>query len=355
MELIRTRSGDTVYRKIREAIRRGDVKPGQALASTRALQDRFGESFHAVRRGLELLESEGLIERRPGSGCYVCEKPSSAVRVCTGTVALFVTAYAKRNPFLAPMMETLRKELDELGLDVIDDLPEIPVGGMPQEVPDADVAVWVFHRVAPVITLPPGRPFVLVGPHFSSVPAKGTAFDVLTVDDRQGAALAGRHLRAAGCRRPFFVGMGNKGRHGWDGTSEMRLRGFEAGWGAPLAEENLVRLEHYVISCAVQEAGRLFAEGFNGDAIFAASDDIAQGINHAAIAHGIAIGRDVKLMGFDGQPPAFPDDPALTTLVTPREAIGRAAARLALERVEDPEGPKRRVAFQCSLKEGDSA
>ena len=89
--------------------------------------------------------------------------------------------------------------------------------------------------------------------------------------------------------------------------------------------------------------------------IFAASDDLAMGLAHAAVAYGLKIGDDIKLVGFDGQQPRYPEDPVLTTVVVPLEEMGRAAARMALERATDARALPRRVSFGCSLRRGQTA
>lgn len=73
---------DRVYNALRAAIARGDVQPGQRLASERTLAIDLGMPRTAVRRALQRLASEGAIERgigRAGSRVRTAELPQSNV------------------------------------------------------------------------------------------------------------------------------------------------------------------------------------------------------------------------------------------------------------------------------------
>ena len=65
---------------IRAMIERGGWKPGVKLPSERELEGQFGCARLTVRRALQELQAEGLIERRHGSGSYVADlQPISSV------------------------------------------------------------------------------------------------------------------------------------------------------------------------------------------------------------------------------------------------------------------------------------
>lgn len=60
-----------IYRAILEAIRRGDLKPGARLPNERALAERFGTGRSTVRGALSMMEGQGLVSRKVGSGTYL--------------------------------------------------------------------------------------------------------------------------------------------------------------------------------------------------------------------------------------------------------------------------------------------
>lgn len=63
--------------KLRELISAIDFGVEGRLPTERALAQRLDVSRRAVRRGLEVLEAEGLIWRRQGSGTFVGERPEA--------------------------------------------------------------------------------------------------------------------------------------------------------------------------------------------------------------------------------------------------------------------------------------
>jgi len=52
----------------------GRFRTGERLPSTRSFGDQLGVSFHTVRKAYQQLETEGLLESRPGSGYTVIER-----------------------------------------------------------------------------------------------------------------------------------------------------------------------------------------------------------------------------------------------------------------------------------------
>lgn len=60
-----------VYLLLRDTITRGDLAPGSVLPGELRLAEQHGVSRVTIRRALDSLAHEGLIERRPGSGTVV--------------------------------------------------------------------------------------------------------------------------------------------------------------------------------------------------------------------------------------------------------------------------------------------
>ncbi|MFG1612425.1 GntR family transcriptional regulator [Nonomuraea wenchangensis] len=63
---------------LRQKIRAGDLAAGSRLSPHRVMADEYGVSEIIIRRAMDLLRTEGLIESRRGSGTFV--RPSSPVR-----------------------------------------------------------------------------------------------------------------------------------------------------------------------------------------------------------------------------------------------------------------------------------
>ena len=65
-----------VVDQIREMIDSGELRPGDQLPTTHELADALQVSRPSVREALAALEILGLVDSRPGSGCYVRTPPA---------------------------------------------------------------------------------------------------------------------------------------------------------------------------------------------------------------------------------------------------------------------------------------
>jgi LacI family transcriptional regulator len=91
------------------------------------------------------------------------------------------------------------------------------------------------------------------------------------------------------------------------------------------------------------------------DAIVAANDLIAIGVLDVTRARGLRVPEDVALTGYDDIDAASLVSPPLTTIANPAREIGRACARLLLERLDgDVTEVTRAVALSNRLVVRDS-
>ncbi|MCE5200135.1 MAG: GntR family transcriptional regulator [Armatimonadota bacterium] len=66
---------DTIARDIlTEYVQNGDLKPGDSLPPVRELQKKYATSRSTVLHALSILETQGILEKRRGSGCYLTEQ-----------------------------------------------------------------------------------------------------------------------------------------------------------------------------------------------------------------------------------------------------------------------------------------
>jgi LacI family transcriptional regulator, gluconate utilization system Gnt-I transcriptional repressor len=154
----------------------------------------------------------------------------------------------------------------------------------------------------------------------------------------EAAAAMTRHLLARGCKRIAFAAAQ------LDPRTLQRLAGWRRQMmAAGLHEAKLEWLNPAPSSMAV---GGMMFEQIVGqkspvDGIFFCNDDLAQGALLAATRLRIAVPKRVAIAGFNDLTGSDQMLPALTTVRTPRDAIGAAAARmlLGLMRGEIPQTP----------------
>ena len=85
------------------------------------------------------------------------------------------------------------------------------------------------------------------------------------------------------------------------------------------------------------------------DAIFAASDAMANGALRALIESGLRVPQDVSLVGFDDIPFSSHTIPPLTTIRQPIQRLGSLAAETLIEVIEHPEPQPRQVILPTHL------
>uniref|UniRef100_UPI0031E098FE LacI family DNA-binding transcriptional regulator n=1 Tax=Streptomyces hawaiiensis TaxID=67305 RepID=UPI0031E098FE len=157
----------------------------------------------------------------------------------------------------------------------------------------------------------------------------------VAADDRDGARDMVRHLLSLGRQRVGTV------------TGPLTTPGGVerlAGYKEVLAEAGLEFDERLVVSGdysrASGEAGaeRLLAQAPDIDAVFVASDLMAQGALTALRRAGRRVPQDVALGGFDDSPAAVASTPGLTTIRQPWDRISNEMVRVLLAQIggEDP-------------------
>ncbi|MNH96940.1 HTH-type transcriptional regulator DegA [compost metagenome] len=171
-------------------------------------------------------------------------------------------------------------------------------------------------------------PFCLVNQHF-----EGLDFNEVDADHVQGSYLAVRHLLDEGYRDIAFL----NGSAEYS-NSKDRLKGYQKAMGEA---DNPVRPEwllegNYSRKSGYEAASRLIVKpsGAGVDAVFAANDRMAIGLQQALRERGIKAGRDIGLVGCDDSDAAKLSDPPLTSIYVPFFEMGKRAAQGMLEQVE---------------------
>lgn len=94
---------------------------------------------------------------------------------------------------------------------------------------------------------------------------------------------------------------------------------------------------------------RLFARNKHFTAIFAQNDRMAVGAIRALREAGKLVPQDISVIGFDDMPLAAYFDPSVTTMRQDMHAIGQEAARLLINRIDNPDSPPEQIRFAAQL------
>ncbi|MFL5967240.1 MAG: LacI family DNA-binding transcriptional regulator [Gaiellaceae bacterium] len=244
------------------------------------------------------------------------------------------------HPFFQEVLVGLKRGIGALGYDVLLFATEQP--GTNDGRPHSYVRRARHHHVDGVVLMGVDRkdpevekllasdiPIVAVdidiaGPHASYV----------TSDNVGGARLAVRHLASLGHKRIATIGGAQDTKPGSD-----RMLGYRAelhALGLP------ARAEYECVGDFYFESGEvamreLLALRDRPTAVFAAADMMAIGAIHAAQTAGARVPEDIAVVGFDDIEMAPLLKPALTTIRQDKIGLGVAAARAAVEQIENPD------------------
>jgi len=202
------------------------------------------------------------------------------------------------------------------------------------------------HRLHDAL-LEAGTELVLVNRRQEELPVSSA-----TADDRMGMRLSVEHLASLGHRRIAHLAGPldySTGLDRYEGFHEaMRAAGLE-----PDPELVLVA-EAFTESEGARLCGQLMSDGRQFTAVAAANDLLALGCYDVFADRGVSCPADISVVGFNDMPFAARFNPPLTTIHIPHYEIGKAAAELMLERLQDGESQPRDIRLEPSLTVRDS-
>ena len=174
---------------------------------------------------------------------------------------------------------------------------------------------------------------------------------VVETDHGSGMNRAVRRLLAIGHRRIALL-TGPLQVH----PSVRRVEAFrrayaEHGLAAP---EDLIRPDGFAPEIGEQLTAELLRSPSPPTALIAGGNQLLNGVLRSLRRLGLGAGKDIALVSCDDVPLSELHDPPITVIDRDVSRIGEVAARLALERIEDPARPPRRVLLPTSLVLRDS-
>lgn len=178
----------------------------------------------------------------------------------------------------------------------------------------------------------------------------GSNLSSVTVNNREGARVAVRHLKSIGCRRIAHI----SGPEHVSNT-QGRLRGYldevkDEDW---FLSSYVVTGEYY-FDKAVQVTKTLLTEHPEIDGIFVGNDLMGVGALKGAQELGINVPEDLSIIAFDGIMLGETTSPSLTTMAQPIYEIGARAAEILLEQINDHDFQTQQEEFTVQLIERES-
>ena len=324
---------------LRQEIADGIFRDGQTLMTEEELRIRFDVSRQTVRQAISLLEADGLVDRRRGSGTYVRHGPRRRQGIVhVGVITTFITDYIF--PSIAQGMESVLNEggavmsLSAMYNDpqternILERMLDEPVDGLIMEgsrtamaSPNGDVLARFAQRNIPVLFVNGYHPGMEHIPH-------------VVMDDYGGGRLAGKTVLDKGYTRPagFFKTDDLQGKERLNGfLDEMHSRGIDVPENRLLCFSTEERNDLYD-SPRARELMEVL-KNREADCLVCYNDIFAMQMMAKLQKEGLKIPEELGMIGFDDATFSGMLHPALTTLGHQKEVFGALAARKILRMI----------------------
>jgi DNA-binding LacI/PurR family transcriptional regulator len=176
---------------------------------------------------------------------------------------------------------------------------------------------------------------------------KSKTVDFIVADDRHGAFLATEHLIKAGHTDIVHIGAPLRFH-----ISRERRAGYRealSAYGLPFDQRKAIETLH-TMHDGRATVDALLGSGVRFTAIFSSSDVLSVGIIAALRRHGLRVPEDISIVSYDDEVMAAAMSPPLTSVRAPRHEMGKAAAKMLLERIQsNPEAKGRIIELKTTL------
>jgi DNA-binding LacI/PurR family transcriptional regulator len=183
-------------------------------------------------------------------------------------------------------------------------------------------------------------PIILVDSYAPSLP-----FDGVVIDNTPAAMMAVEYLIGLGHTRIGLVG--------WNDESPPSVRERKVGYCQALQEhgikEKFIEPSGLNRENGAEALQRLVDRHPDVTAVFACNDSSALGVLSGAREMGLAVPRDLSVIGFDNIAMASEIIPSLTTVHVHKTWMGALGVRRLLERARDPGQPKVTITLSTEL------
>ena len=320
---------------VKQQISAGSLMLNSKLPTEKEMIAQFGVSRQSVRRAVQQLEAEGVLQTVQGSGTYVINTPVST----SNKIALALTNYEGHifpskirgitsvlekegyigNLFVMDNM--ISKEYQILQTILEENYAGLLLDGTQSYLPRTDEQL--FSKVIRQI------PCIMVDSLYP-----GFNLPAVMIDDVAGGYLATRHLIEHGHKNIAYIGR-------VDYTQGInRYKGY-----IRALREYSMPIDDKHVFFYIYNQKDMICDGSLGEclldtlkrctAVFCFNDEMARTIITFLHNHGLEVPDDVSLVGYDNMPtPGYPL--RLTSINHPKERLGEKAAENLLQLMRDP-------------------
>ncbi len=350
-------------------------QPNDRLPPIKDLAVNLGVGQSSTYQAVKELVREGILVSKPRLGTFVnnnidsmkpkldrllCDQPITADAPLTGKKIQLLTysSVFQRHTFFTQAIDSFIKTITNAGGEIVTSIIDDPNTTTMTPFLNTD-----FHGVVVVnpsnllqLACLPKQVLTVITPSSECTITMTERFDLIAVDDVQGSTLAGEYFKHQGYQDVCFLGVTDQADHDhYDKISSKRLEGFSLGLNATIRPEWQFSCNWYTSFESAQIVPEWLRLDPRPSAVFAASDDLAYGFIHGAIAYGLFPGKDFQIMGFDAQlEGTYNRNWSLTSIAIPITEMGTTGAKTLMTRLENPNLTPQRLYLGCKLFEGNS-
>lgn len=323
-----------IIEMIKTKIEAGELPPGSKVYSENELVSIFCVSRQTVRHAISVLEEEGIVERRRGSGTYIKggreEKKKRTMRIAI--ITTYVDEYIFPN-MVTEMEHRLSKEgytmqitfthnaiekerrilktfLRENNIDGI--IAETTKSGLPN--PNLDLYRQLKKKGIKIVFINSFYPMLNI-PH-------------ACMDDVMAGRMVTEHLLQCGHQRigGIFKNDDDQGHQRYKGYIEALME-----HGVTIRDERVAWIDTWDIKETIEYPGRILSRLKNCTACVCYNDEVALKLMGLCIGEGIKIPEELSIIGIDNSDLARFCEVPLTSANNPLKDVVEAAVTILLK------------------------
>lgn len=336
---------EEILRWIKQRLEEGELRPGDRIESEHQLCTQFQVSRQTVRHAISLLENDGVVERRRGSGTYIKtavnvqdkEEKTMQVAVMTTFVqeyifssiiqevehALSRSGYGMQLSFTNNSVEKERFILKNiLEKNMVDGLiAETTKSGLPN--PNLDIYKKIMNK---------GIPVIFINSHYPELDAP-----YVSLDDKMAGKVATQHLIKCGHRNIAAIFKAD------DGQGHKRYAGYiEALMEADIKikGQHIVWIDTEDVRHMREDSGWILRRLQGCTACVCYNDEVATNLVAVCLEQNIRVPDDLSVVGIDDSEMATFCEVPLTSVRNPFRDLGKISALEMLELLQGLAVPK---------------
>ena len=355
---LRQKSGKYVkiYNEIKGQLLSGGFGDGDKLPTEYEYSERYAVSRPTVTKALNVLEDEGFIVRKTGSGSYVRRRDDAARSRLFGLLIPGLGRGEIFEPICAQIASAAERNNYSLlwsGFEKGDKMHPLSSAAIAMRYIDNGASgiflepleLWPgyeeMNRNVIKILQDADVPVVLIDSDYVRFPER-SRFDLVGLDNIRAGYIAARHFLDGGASRIDFLMRANSAD-----TVRLRVRGYVSA----LFDAGIAPNPSWVHVGLPEDGGAMkkLVRDSGASRFVCANDETAAAFLAALEREGIPVPEEVGIIGFDDVRYAAHLKIPLTTVRQPCEEIGNLAMETMIWRLENPGRPPRTVLVPGTL------